>query len=81
MPEDIKGTISFFTTILHHKTQIKQDSCLLVMQIWNLVKHINTTENMADEFSQLVVIITEHVTNEEFVTVINELTDSMVGFL
>lgn len=74
------GCFTLFVTLLHHKTQFKEIDDSLILQIWNAYKTIDIPDLFYEEYTQLVVLIFEHVTNEQFSVVVDSLLQFSVRF-
>lgn len=76
--ENTQGVLLLFLTILHHKSQLKLEENFC-MKIWNAVKNINVSEQDEEDYAQLIVLIYEHISNEEFSTAVKDLIDFAVS--
>lgn len=68
-----------FTTILQNKSKISNFEDGLTVKFWNTCREHLSVYKSCEEFSQLMVLIVGHVSNEEFPNVMKDLLDISVS--
>lgn len=76
--ENTQGALLLFLTVLHHKSQLKIEENFSI-KVWNAIKNMNVPEQDEEDFAQLIVLIYEHVSNEEFSSAVKDLLDFAVS--
>ncbi|KAL3284734.1 hypothetical protein HHI36_018879 [Cryptolaemus montrouzieri] len=67
-----KGSISLFATVLNNKEALKMPSDL-PLRIWKFCKTKEVSPKDVEEFSQVICSVYEHIPNEEFENIVEDL--------
>lgn len=70
-----------FVTILQNKSKIPEFDDVLVTKFWDACKENLTDDGRFEEYTQLVMLVIGHVSNENFHDVLGDLLNISVSFL
>ncbi|RZC42407.1 uncharacterized protein BDFB_000322, partial [Asbolus verrucosus] len=71
--ENLRGSLLLFTTILHHKTILTDFNDDFVLSIWNNLKAVTITNELMEDYSQVVTLIVSLIPNEQFTNIFEDL--------
>lgn len=75
------GYLILFITILQNKSQIPEFEETLILKFWNACKENVSVYSRFEEYSQLMVLIVGHVSNEKFPDVIQDMLEISVSII
>lgn len=71
--ENIKGSLLLFTTLLHNKSLLADFGDGFILKIYNSLKSVTIRTEILEEYSQLIILITSLIPNEQFLQVFGDL--------
>lgn len=77
----VKGGVSLFTTVLRNKSKLNITNDDIVTKAWNYCQSYNVDDKEEDEYSKLVMLIFEHIPNEQFSKIGNDLLEFTVSVI
>ncbi|XP_044268895.1 uncharacterized protein LOC123014085 isoform X2 [Tribolium madens] len=71
--ENIKGSLLLFSTILFNKSLLNNLDDAFILRIYNSLKRVTVKTEMLEEYSQLMILITSLIPNEQFSKIFDDL--------